>query len=122
MDDVAVDATLPERRLHPWSWLFVLLQQLKQFIFPLVALLVFGARKGDDDLWISLAPFIGIVVLVALAIRSLPAAARPRFQYRAADNPRFLAALRRRESPPAPTIGSGAIDVCEMPLETRRQP
>lgn len=68
MDDVALDTTSPERRLHPWSWLFVLLQQLKQFIFPLAALLVFGARKGDDDLWISLAPFIGIVVLVTLAI------------------------------------------------------
>ncbi|HEY1036508.1 MAG TPA: PH domain-containing protein [Pseudoxanthomonas sp.] len=68
MDDVSVDTVSPERRLHPWSWLFVLLQQLKQFIFPLAALLVFGARKGDDDLWISLAPFIGIVVLVTLAI------------------------------------------------------
>src|SRR5690606_24255515 len=30
-----------ERRLHPWSWLFVLVQQLKQFLVPLLALLVF---------------------------------------------------------------------------------
>lgn len=50
----------------------------------------------------------------------LPAAERPRFAYRAADNPRFAAAVRRRENPPPPTIGSGAIDVCEMPLEIRR--
>jgi len=69
MDDVAVDTAVPERRLHPWSWLFVLLQQLKQFIFPLVALLVFGARKGDDgEFWVALAPVIGIAVLVVLAI------------------------------------------------------
>ncbi|NJR80261.1 peptidylprolyl isomerase [Sphingomonas corticis] len=61
-------------------------------------------------------------IVSAVLASDLPAAARPRFQYRAADNPRFLAALRRRENPPAPTIGSGAIDVCEMPLETRRQP
>lgn len=69
MDDVAIDTAAPERRLHPWSWLFVLLLQLKQFIFPLVALLVFGARKGDDgDFWVALAPVIGIAVLVVLAI------------------------------------------------------
>ena len=69
MDGPAVDADAQERRLHPWSWLFVLLQQLKQFIFPLVALLVFGARKGDDgDPWLAFAPVIGIAVLVVLAI------------------------------------------------------
>ena len=39
MDGPVVDTDAPERRLHPWSWLFVLLQQLKQFIFPLIALL-----------------------------------------------------------------------------------
>jgi putative membrane protein len=70
MED-ALPGTLPdERRLHPWSWLFVLLQQLKQFIFPLVALVVFGARKssGDGEMWASLAPVIGIAVLVVMAI------------------------------------------------------
>jgi putative membrane protein len=35
-----------ERRLHPWSWLFVLLAQLREFALPLIALLVFG-RGGD---------------------------------------------------------------------------
>lgn len=69
MDGPTVDANAPERRLHPWSWLFVLLQQLKQFIFPLIALLVFGARKSDDgDPWLAFAPVIGIAVLVVLAI------------------------------------------------------
>src|SRR5690606_17158180 len=44
----------PERRLHPMSWLFVLVAQLRQFIVPLLALLVFG--QGDrNELW----PLIG---------------------------------------------------------------
>ncbi len=70
MEDIAQGNAPIERRLHPWSWLFVLLQQLKQFIFPLVALLVFGARRsgGNGELWASLAPVIGIAVLVVLAI------------------------------------------------------
>lgn len=52
-----------ERRLHPMSWLFVLLQQLKQFIFPLVALVFFG--RGDrNELW----PLIGVGVLVLTAV------------------------------------------------------
>lgn len=70
MDDALPSTPPDERRLHPWSWLFVLLQQLKQFIFPLVVLLVFGARKssGDGEMWASFAPIIGLVVLVVLAI------------------------------------------------------
>lgn len=56
-------ATLPERRLHPMSWLFVLLQQLKQFIVPLIALLIFG--RGDrNELW----PLIGVGVLVLVSL------------------------------------------------------
>ena len=53
-----------EHRLHPMSWLFVLLQQLKQFIVPLVALLVFG-RGGSQRLW----PLIGVGVLVVISLR-----------------------------------------------------
>ncbi len=47
----------PERRLHPMSWLFVLIQQLKQFIVPILVLFVFG--RGDrNDLWGLVAIFI----------------------------------------------------------------
>jgi len=57
-----------EQRLHPWSWLFALQQQVQQFLLPLVALLVFGSRR-DDDLpyhhWISAAI---VVALVATAV------------------------------------------------------
>jgi len=58
--------TAEERRLHPWSWLFVLLQQLKQFVVPLVVL-VFAGRRGADD-WAMLAPLVGVGVLVVLSL------------------------------------------------------
>lgn len=51
------------QRLHPMSWLFVLLQQLRQFIVPLVALVLFG--QGDrDELW----PLAGVAVLVVASV------------------------------------------------------
>jgi putative membrane protein len=60
---------LRERRLHPWSWLFVLLQQLKQFVLPLVALVVFGGRGGGyGGFWAEMGPVIAIAVLVCLSI------------------------------------------------------
>ena len=63
LPSVAVTAADAERRLHPMSWLFVLLQQLKQFVLPLVALLVFG--RGDrNELW----PLIGVGVLVLVSV------------------------------------------------------
>ena len=40
-----------ERRLHPLSWLFVLLAQLRSFALPLVALLVFGDRGESWQWW-----------------------------------------------------------------------
>ena len=45
---MSVDAAPPpaDQRLHPWSWLFVLLQQLRQFIVPLLVLLFAGRRQG----------------------------------------------------------------------------
>jgi peptidylprolyl isomerase len=60
------------------------------------------------------------IVAVRLA-SDLPAAARPRFQYRAADNPRFTAAVRLRENPKPPTIAIGA-SVCDVPLAVRKAP
>jgi putative membrane protein len=53
----------PERRLHPMSWLFVLIQQLKQFIVPILALFLFG--RGDrNDLW-------GLVAICIIAVISI---------------------------------------------------
>jgi putative membrane protein len=52
-----------EHRLHPMSWLFVLLAQLRQFIVPLVVLVILG--RGDrNELW----PLIGVGVLAAYSV------------------------------------------------------
>lgn len=62
-DTAAMADATPERRLHPMSWLFVLIQQLKQFILPLLALFIFG--RGDrNDLW----GLVAICVLGAFSI------------------------------------------------------
>ena len=37
-------------RLHPLSWLFVLLTQLRTVALPLIALVVFGSGQGWE-LW-----------------------------------------------------------------------
>ena len=63
----AIPEALPqdgaEHRLHPLSWLFVLIAQLKQFIFPLVALLFFGGGNRNE-LW----PLIAVAVLVLTSL------------------------------------------------------
>ena len=53
----------PGLRLHPMSWLFELIAQLRQFLVPLVALFVFG--RGDrNELW----PLIGVGALVIASL------------------------------------------------------
>lgn len=61
----AAAAPVPDaaQRLHPMSWLFVLVQSLRQFILPLGALVFFG--EGDrEELW----PLIGVGVLVVMSV------------------------------------------------------
>lgn len=52
----------------------------------------------------------------------IPAAERPHFQYRAADNPRFAAAVAKRENPEPPTVGLGGASVCDVLPAVRRAP
>ena len=52
----------------------------------------------------------------------LPPAERPHYQYRAADNARFAAMIASRVAPKPPTVGLGGVDVCDVPLATRRMP
>lgn len=53
----------PGSRLHPMSWLFELIAQLRQFLVPLLALLVFG--RGDrNELW----PLIGVGALLVASL------------------------------------------------------
>ncbi len=62
LEAFALDAA-KERRLHPLSWMFVLIQQLKQFIVPLLVLLFLG--RGDrNDLW----SVVAICLLAAYSI------------------------------------------------------
>jgi putative membrane protein len=53
----------PALRLHPLSWLFVLVASIRQFIVPVVAVLVFGARD-DGSMW-------GAVIVIPLVIAAL---------------------------------------------------
>jgi len=47
--EAVLAAATPQLRLHPWSWLFVLLAQLRNFALPLLALLVFGQGGGWEQ-------------------------------------------------------------------------
>lgn len=62
-DTAALPQDGQEHRLHPLSWLFVLVAQLKQFILPLLVLL-FAGRGDRNDLW-------GLLAMGALVIASL---------------------------------------------------
>ncbi|HEY9254928.1 MAG TPA: PH domain-containing protein [Stenotrophomonas sp.] len=69
-DDGTLDGGAGETqlRLHPGSWLFVLLQQARQFFIPLVALVVFGQRGDREDHYGLLISFVVIGVLVAVSV------------------------------------------------------
>lgn len=60
---MAPEARGGERRLHPFSWLFVLITQLREVAFPLVLLLLFGRGQWWE--------FLAIVGAVLLALYSL---------------------------------------------------
>lgn len=50
-------------RLHPFSWLFVLITQLREVAFPLIVLLLFG--RGE---WWELVALVGAVLLAAYSL------------------------------------------------------
>ena len=58
------------------------------------------------------------IVSVKLA-SDLPAAGRPRYEYRSTDNPRFAAYIKLREVAAPPTVPTGA-SVCDVPLAVRK--
>lgn len=53
-----------ERRLHPLSWLFVLIASLKQFVLPLLILVIFGGR--DEDRY-ELIGALGVIAVLVVA-------------------------------------------------------
>jgi putative membrane protein len=52
-----------ERRLHPMSWLFVMLEQMRTFLLPLLAFVLFG-RTDRNELWSA----VVLCILVAVSI------------------------------------------------------
>lgn len=62
------DLEAGEQRLHPLSWLFVLLQQARQFFIPLVLVVFFGQRGDREDGYAHLASLAAIGVLVAVSL------------------------------------------------------
>lgn len=62
-EPVAADGAVEDRRLHPLSWLFVLLQQLRSFAVPLILLVVTGRRSSAD--------FFGLVGVGGLVVMSV---------------------------------------------------
>jgi putative membrane protein len=58
----------PSLRLHRSSWLFALTGSLRQLIFPLVAIVVFGAR--DDGDWFA-TPWVLAIVATAVFVHAL---------------------------------------------------
>lgn len=66
---IDAEARLPtddERRLHPWSWLFVLVDGMKQFIIPLAVLLFLGGRSEERWQLIGAATFIAVLALASI--------------------------------------------------------
>ncbi|WP_242112754.1 PH domain-containing protein [Luteimonas aquatica] len=57
------DALAQEHRLHPMSWLFVMLQHMRTFIVPLLAFLIFG-RTDRNELW----SVVAICLIAAAAL------------------------------------------------------
>lgn len=55
-------------RLHGGSWLFVLLMQLRQYLLPLLALLLFGQRGDHDPLWVQAMPLGVVAALVLVSV------------------------------------------------------
>ena len=61
-------------------------------------------------------------IVTARLASDIPATQRPHYQYRAADNVRFAAAIARREHPDAPTVSVGGANVCDVGLAVRKAP
>ncbi|QCU72352.1 hypothetical protein E5843_01790 [Luteimonas yindakuii] len=84
--DAAADALLPtdgERRLHPLSWLFVLLSQVGQMLVPLVAIALFGASR-DDGARLGIVAVALVALLIGAVWRYLT------FRYRIASDSVFV--------------------------------
>jgi peptidylprolyl isomerase len=80
--------------------------------------------RGTGELGFYKTPAERTPILSVRLASDLPAAERPRFDYRAADNPRFAAYVRERENrqPPFFTVPAGGADICNVAPQVRRRP
>ena len=81
--------------------------------------------RGTGDLGFYTDERQRVPIISARLASELPAATRPRFDYRRADNPRFAAWIRSRENRSGPffTVPAGGVDICAaMPPVRRRMP
>ena len=79
-----------------------------------------GLPRSDAPMGVYAAASERTPIVAARLASDIPADTRPRFEYRAADNPRFAAMLASRVTPKPPTVGLGGVDVCDVPLAVRR--
>jgi peptidylprolyl isomerase len=77
--------------------------------------------RSDGPAGVYASPGERMPIVSARLASDLPEAERPHFEYRATDNPRFAAALRMRENPPA-LVNNGGVDVCDVPMSVRLAP
>ena len=66
--DAVLATPAPQLRLHPWSWLFVLLAQLRSVALPLLALLLFGRGDGWQQ-WELLGALAGGALALASVVQ-----------------------------------------------------
>lgn len=80
--------------------------------------------RGTGRLGFYDPPELGMKILSVRLGNQFPEDERPRFQYRATDNPRFAAWVKMRESRPEAFFGvkAGGADICNMEAPIRRMP
>jgi peptidylprolyl isomerase len=76
-------------------------------------------RRSDAPLGVYAKAAERTPIVSARLASDIPAAQRPHFEYRAADNPRFAAMIDMRLHPKG-LVALGGIDVCDVPLAARR--
>jgi len=81
-----------------------------------------GLPRSDAEMGVYASAAERTPIASARLASEIPAATRPHFQYRAADNPRFAAAVARRERPAPPTVSLGGAAVCDVLPAVRPAP
>ena len=79
-----------------------------------------GLPRSGAPMGVYATPAERLAITDVRLASDMPAGERPRYEYRAADNPRFAAYVAARENPKPPTVSLGGASVCDIPLPVRR--